>query len=130
MSEGGDPNANKRSRYEGHIVDKMAEVDRLQDELREKHAGKFSEEQLRSWAHLLQMKKHDSLEKPPDKPFWQTKKAEPNPTNTVSPGKRINLRGQCVDQLLKWHDLLEKGAITKEQYDDFHATIMDDVKKF
>ena len=70
MSEGGDPKANKRSRYEGHIVDKMAEVDRLQDELREKHAGKFSEEQLRSWAHLLQIKKHDSLEKPPDKPFW------------------------------------------------------------
>ena len=27
MSEGGDPKANKRSRYEGHIVDKMAEVD-------------------------------------------------------------------------------------------------------
>ena len=134
MSEGGDPKANKRSRYEGHIVDKMAEVDRLQDELREKHAGKFSEEQLRSWAHLLQMKKHDSLEKPPDKPFWLTKlkkaEAEPNPTNTVSPGKRINLRGQCVDQLLKWHELLEKGDITKEQYDDFQATIMDDVKKF
>ena len=24
------------------------------------------------------------------------------------------MRGQCVDQLSKWHDLLEKGAITDE----------------
>ena len=126
-----DANSNKRSRYECHMADKMAEVDKIQDELREKHSGKYSEEQLRSWAHLIQMKKHESLEKAPDKPFWRTKKAaDLRRTSSVSPGKRISLRGQCVDQLLKWHELLEKGAITKEQYDDFHATIMEDVKKF
>ena len=73
------------------------------------------------------MKKYDSFEVPPDKPFWKT------PTGTltaVSPSKRINLRGQCVDQLLKWHELLEKGAITQEQYDNFKTTILDDVNKF
>lgn len=76
------------------------------------------------------MKKHDSLEEPPDLPFWRGRKKKVESPISVSPGKRINLRGQCVDQLLKWHQLLEKGAITQEQYDEFHATIMSDVKQF
>ena len=68
------------------------------------------------------MKKHDSLEVPPDKPFWKT----PTGNSTgVSPIKKIHLRGQCVDQLLKWHELLEKGAITQEQYDSLKSTILD-----
>ena len=46
----------------------------------------------------------------------------------VSPGKRVNLRGQCVHQLLQLHDLLEKGAINKEQCDDMQSAILNDVK--
>ena len=118
-----------RSSYDKH-VDKMVRVEETEDILRENHKGKFSDEQLRSWAHMYVMKKHDSLEIPPDKPFWKTPKTPSSNSTPVSPGKRINLRGQCVDQLLKWHELLEKGAITKEQYDDFKSTILDDVNKF
>lgn len=77
------------------------------------------------------MKKHESYDVAPDLPFWRGhKKKVETVTSTVSPGKRINLRGQCVDQLLKWHQLLEKGAITKQQYDELHSEIIDDVKKF
>ena len=77
------------------------------------------------------MKKHNSLDTPPDKPFWKgTSSKNKSAGGTASPRKRITLTGQCVDQLLKWHELLKKGAITKEQYDEFQSTIMEDVKKF
>ena len=55
------------------------------------------------------MSKHSSLDKAPDKPF---------PTlyaclllSAVSPGKRINVPGQCVNQLLKSNQLLQKGRV-------------------
>ena len=35
----------------------------------------------------------------------------------------------CVQQLLQLHELLEKGGISKEQYDEMQSTIMGDVKK-
>lgn len=109
----------------------MAQVEEIEDTLREKHGDKYSPEQLRSWAHMYIMKKHDSLEAPPDKPFWRGSSSKSKSAGTAaSPSKRIALRGQCVDQLLKWHELLKKGAITKEQYDEFQSTIMEDVKKF
>ena len=79
------------------------------------------------------MKKHDSLDAPPDKPFWRgssSKSKAAGGTGTTSPSKRIALRGQWVDQLLKWHELLKKGATTKDQYNEFQSTIMEDVKKF
>lgn len=91
---------------------------------------------LNSYVHgliciLYSMKKHDSLETPLDKPFWKgTSSKNKLAGGTASPSKRIALRGQCVDQLLKWHELLKKGAITKDQYDEFQSMIMEDVKKF
>ena len=36
--------------------------------------GKYTLEQLRMWAHLIQMGKHSSTDEPPDKPFWQGRK--------------------------------------------------------
>ncbi len=42
----------------------------------------------------------------------------------------MNLRGQCVQQLLQLHELLEKGGINKQQYDEMQSTIMGDVKKY
>lgn len=121
--------ARKTSRYDKH-VDKMAEVESVEDQLREKHSGKYTDQQLRSWAHLIQMKKHESYDEPPDKPFFRSSHKSTSFAVPVSPGKRINLRGQCVDQLLKSHQLLEKGVITPEQYAEFQAAIINDVKKF
>ncbi len=37
---------------------------------------------------------------------------------------------ECIDQLKKWHALLVDGAITKAQYDDFLAKILNDMQKF
>lgn len=79
------------------------------------------------------MKKHSSYDIPPNKPFWKTpkKKVPPNSNEiTVSPSKRVNLRGQCVQQLLKLHELLEKGGISKEQYDEMQRSIMEEVRKY
>ena len=55
------------------FLDKMTDVEATEAELREKHAdGVYTEHQLRSWVHLIQMKKHSSYDTPPDKPFWRT----------------------------------------------------------
>ena len=64
------------------------------------------------------MKKHLSYDEPPDKPFFHSfRKSSSTPAAVVSPGKVLNMRGQCVDQLLKSHQLFEKGVIFKEQYE-------------
>ena len=133
---GGEP-SNKRAKtsHEGH-VDKMAEVETIEDKLREKHEGVYTEEQLRCWAHLIQMKKHTSYDVAPNKPFWKVSKMLSDKDKgdrsscTVSPSKRVNLRGQCVTQLLQLHQLLERGGITQQQYDDMQGSIMGEVKKF
>lgn len=123
----------KRSRYSTHS-EKMIEVESIEDKLLEKHDGKYSREQIRAWAHLIQMGKHGSYESAPNKPFWKTPSGKKSMSSesavSVSPGKKIQLQGQLVDQLLKWHDLLEKGGIDQKQYEEIKANIMGDVKKF
>ena len=64
-----EPSKAPRKSYDKHL-DRMARVEEIEDTLREKH-DKYTDEQLRSWAHMYIMKKHDSLEVPPDKPFWR-----------------------------------------------------------
>ena len=126
----------------------MAKVDEIFKELDEKHHGKFSPEQLNAWGHLVQSGKHASLDIPPDMPFFRgkDKKKDRNPSSPsktsssspsqstssvgVSPGRRVGLRTECIDQLKKWHALLVDGAITKAQYDDFQAKILNDMEKF
>ncbi len=129
-----DAHAQKRSRYDTH-VGRMTEVEEIEASLRQKHSMlvvHIQEEQLRSWAHLIQMQKHSSYDVPPNKPFWKTRsqKLSNSPEVTVSPGKRVNLRGQCVQQLLQLHELLEKGGITKKQYDEMQGNIMEEVKQY
>ena len=58
---------------------KMTEVEDIELKLREKHDGNYTEEQLRAWAHLIQMKKHSSMDVPPDKPFWRGFKKRTQP---------------------------------------------------
>ena len=94
------------------------------------------------------MGKHDSYDNPPDLPFFVGRRAarscaagstsvlasaslpQSTPTpQTQSPGKRIRYRSECMDQLTKWHTLMEKGIITSEQYQGFVGTILNDIKK-
>ena len=136
----------KSSRYE-KFTDKMTEVEAIEAELRDRHAdGIYSEFQLRSWAHLIQMKKHSSYDNPPDKPFWKTTQTSNSVTSGStsaslilgcnegsssrdSPGKRINMRGKCMEQLMQLHKLFENGVVTMEQYEEMKSAIMGEVKK-
>ena len=78
---------------------------------------------------VIQMKKHDSYEEPPNKPFFRnSRKTKPStpPSEkssdsnlTISPGKHVLMQGQLIDQISKLHDLLERGAISKVQYDNY-----------
>ena len=52
------------------------------------------------------------------------------PVVTISPGKRINLRGQCVEQFFCLHQLMEKRGISKAEYDEMQESIMAEVRKF
>ena len=96
----------------------MKEVESIEDQLLEKQDGKYSREQICAWAHLIQMGKHESYDSPPNKPFWKKPSGKHSSTSTdlavtVSPGKKVQLRDQLVEQLSKWHDLLEKGGINQ-----------------
>ena len=110
----------------------MALVDDIYEELQAKHKSKYSPEQLRTWAHLLQMGKHGSYEEPPDKPFFREKKPSavniPTQPAGISPGK-VNMRTELINQLQKWYQLLETGAISQAQYAELKDTILLDIKE-
>ena len=66
------------SKYESHSTKRLALVDDIYEKLQDKHKGKCSPEQLRTWAHLLQMGKHESYEEPPTRQaFLQGKELNP-----------------------------------------------------
>ena len=113
------------------------QVEEIADELEVQHGGAYTREQYSVWAHMIDMRKHESCDIPPDKPFFKGskgKKKNPCTSSTdlleISPGKRIHLRTQCMDQLEKWHCLLEKGIISEEQYKELQGNILGDIKKF
>ena len=84
---------------------------------------------------MYQMKKHTLVEVPPSGRFFGKQVSKPSPhatkadaipasevcgprirsNQTMSPAKRVSLRTQCIEQLEMWHQLMEKGGITKEQ---------------
>ena len=110
--------------YQNHLI-QMSEVDLIASDLAKKHGeGRYSPEQFRAWANMLQLKKHTSYEVPPNKPYFRNSiTKEPQ---GISPAKRITLRSECIDQ----HKLMERGAITPDQYKGLQDTIMSDIQKF
>ena len=91
----------------------------------EKHGKIFSSEKLHAWSQLIQLGKHMSYDEAPNYLFFGTnrkreksaekasngngqssmstspdipRKATP-PTVGISPGRRINLRTECIQQL-------------------------------
>ena len=137
------------SRYDAHVT-KMAKVDEIYQKIHETHGNLYSPEQKRAWAHMVELGKHDSISQPPKKRFFQIRgDSESSPASSshssaastsastastpstlvTSPGRRVSIRSECIDQLKKWHALLDCGAITKEQYDEIQGTILSDVRK-
>ena len=87
-------------------------------ELKDKHGSKYSTEQLNAWAHMISVGKHCSFEDPPNLPYFVGKArshkddtADPQhalsmstdkPSSiavSLSPGKCVSLRTECIDQL-------------------------------
>ena len=56
--------------YDAHIA-KMAKVDKIYQKLNDTHGNKYSAEQKRAWAHLIELGKHESVIQPPKKRFFQ-----------------------------------------------------------
>ena len=137
----GAPKPNTGSNYATQLK-KQEEVNGIFSQLKIKYEGKFKSEQLHTWAHMIYLKIHDSLDNPPDKPFFtgQRKRASPESTQSlvskkptsggvISPGKRVNIRSELIDQLKKCQDFINSGAITKEVFDELRLTILADLKK-
>ena len=133
-------------------VRRQEEVDKIFLQLQEKQSGKYKPEQLRTWAHMYYLGTHDSLDCPPDKPFFrgnvrkrssseiapssssgeripEPKRSAGITSTGVSPGRRVNIRSGLIDQLKKCQELAETGAISKEVFDDLQHTILGDIKK-
>ena len=118
------------SNYQSHLQS-LSEVEVIVEKLTKMHEGSYSSEQLRAWAHMIHLHKHASYDEPPSKPFFKSsKKKQVENTVAVSPGKRIKYRSECINQLEKWHSLLEKGVISTDQFTELHGTIMNDIKQF
>jgi len=97
---------------------------------------------------MINLRRHTSRESAPNEPFFRGTKgakpkskdadipthatsssaAEPTSVSTpvlptgISPGKRIQLRSQSMQQLETWHSLYEKGAIELEEYKNVQDT--------
>ena len=118
----------------GNYQNKLEEVGSILKRLK-KHADKIPEEKLRAWAHLINMQKRDSYDDPPNLPFFRkglksSDDASATTTKAISPGKKLQMRTQCIDQLDNAHSLLEKGGITLAQYNDLQEKILNDMKRF
>lgn len=130
------------------IQRKIEEVEDIVAKLKEKHGNAFKVEQLNAWAHMIQIGKHCSLETPPDLPYFVGRKVS-QPTSSksattesdvasidkagpscLSPGKRVHLRSECIDQLSRWHSLKESGGISSDEYNELRKNIIGDIGKF
>lgn len=58
----------------GHNI---SEVEVIVKKLEEKHASKFTTEQLNAWGHMLHINKHSSYDDPPDLPYFTGSKKKP-----------------------------------------------------
>ena len=110
-------------------TEKIQEVESILKKVKDSHAGSYTEEKLQTWAHLIQIEKHNSYSQPPDMPYFKKGKKDtptttPTPPSSASPSKWVSMRTACIEQLInKWHSLLEKGGITKQRYNQLQDKI-------
>jgi len=129
---------NKRSRTKSEErSSKLAQADEIVSELEQTKSSKI--EQLNVWAHMLQLKKHDSQEVPHDKPFFPdlwikvenyftSKKVKLSSVSCgASLGKQIGLHTEFLSQLDKWHQLFERGA-SSVFFKEMQETILEETK--
>ena len=135
------PTVLKSSRTSAYACqeEKLTEVQEILKKLQDKHKSEYSAEQLHTWANLIQMKKHESFDNPPNYPFFRgykrqaQDKASPSSFGSqtpaaISPGRRLNMRSELIDQLGKCVNLFEKGALSHDEYQDMQKTIVTEIK--
>ena len=90
---------------------------------------------------MLHVQKHNSYEIPPNVPYFKRSSVSVDQTCTgathtvqtpissglMSPGKRVTMRTECMDQLKKWHELLVDGVISQSDYDRVQQEILKDM---
>ena len=123
--------------------DKSTEVREILKELQDKHEAKYSAEQLHTWANLVQMKSIRPLMIRLTTHSLEAIKSVLNKNELrrrvhvmcmdrhpagISPRKRLNMRSELIDQLGKCVNLLEKGALSQEEYQGLQSSIMSDIK--
>ena len=135
------------------ITNRLKEVEYAYDKLESKHRGSYSKEQLRTWAHLIQMDKWSSYETPPNDPLFKNRTVDSATKVTIlrkgplekaqknlhlgnagnemgiSLIRRSNLQSQYMSQIEHRHKLLEARAISQEKYEDHKSVILSDMKK-
>lgn len=87
------PMGGGKSNHDRHLK-KMSEVELIVDQLEDIPSNsQYTPEQIRAWAHLIHMKKHDSYNDPPKKPFFKGQpKSEGSKTDELSQDQRIRCR--------------------------------------
>ena len=123
----------KRDAYTKTII----QVEAIMADLKAKHGSKYDAAKYACWAHSINSGKHSSTDEPPDFSFFTGRKkssGESHPdgpgssSGSRSPTKRLDHCTECINQLSKWHGLLQDGAISQEQYEEMKGTIMEDMK--
>lgn len=141
--------ANKRARCVKNNDMKISGANEVFETLKKKHDQRYKPEQLHAWAQLVQMKKHESLDDPPDYPFFKGRRprkqeelsiidngmctppdSSASISHGLSPGRKIQMRTECIEQLQRIGKLLKRGTISKLQYEKLQETIMKDINKF
>jgi hypothetical protein len=129
------------TKYGQHLEERTA-VDELYRKLQEKHTS-FSLRKLRAWANMINMKTWTSLDEPPNKPFFTHGRKRSNegssatcagtpaakkPPSLASPGRKVRVCTELIDQLDKFHKFKESGALSSTEYEELRSNILSDIK--
>ena len=106
----GAPKPNTGSNYATQLK-KQEEVNGIFSQLKTKYEGKFKSEQLHTWAHMIYLKTHDSLDNPPDINLFSVGKES---VLLLSPPSHLCQRNQplVVLYLLEKESTLDKNYLT------------------
>ena len=129
------------TKHEQHMQGRSV-VDSIYQQLQDKHKS-YSPRKLRAWANMVHLKTWLSLDEPPNKPFFAINRKrtsiEPDPEHKQdpsknmklvgSPGQKVKVRSELIDQLDKFHKLKESGALSLTEYNELRGTILSDIKK-
>ena len=97
------------------------------------------------YGHICYIKRHSSYDELPNFPYFTKSRKKPSDKTIsrgessginapvaltalpASPGKRVKVRSECIDQLKKLHSLLGDGIITDADYEKITETILKDI---